>query len=129
MNHNPQLGIKGSYNGDKMETKPTLTRFKNWFGKRPCAWRSVRDICILTVGKWLGRYVSRLVSGLTGDLPLLFEARHLFANKFYLSHDRVVIECLEEKNFNRTRAGVLGKHELVDTHFYSNLEFVKHQVT
>ncbi|GFN87376.1 beta-1,3-galactosyl-o-glycosyl-glycoprotein beta-1,6-n-acetylglucosaminyltransferase [Plakobranchus ocellatus] len=113
MNHNPQLGIKGSYNGDKIETKPTFTRFKNWWERRPCAWMSVRDICILTVG----------------DLPLLFEARHMFANKFYMWHDKVVIECLEEKNFNRTRAGVFGRNQLINTTFYANVEFVKHQVT
>ncbi|BFZ13675.1 hypothetical protein BsWGS_16714 [Bradybaena similaris] len=114
LNHNPQLGIRGAYKGVP-ETdpiiKPFLTRFKNW-GAYSCAggvW--VRAICILTLG----------------DLPLLGKAKHYFANKFYLSEDRVVIGCLEEKIFNDTRDEYMGV-KTFDTSYYANLSFVKNKV-
>ncbi|CAL1543474.1 unnamed protein product [Lymnaea stagnalis] len=121
LNHNPQLGIRGSYKGDP-ETessdsmvKPFLTRFKNW-GSDPfkfhCAGQHVRGICILS----------------TGDLPQLGQAKHLFANKFYLHEDKVVIGCLEEKLFNNTRDEYSGTLQF-NTTYYSNLGFVKDQVT
>ncbi|XP_059145299.1 beta-1,3-galactosyl-O-glycosyl-glycoprotein beta-1,6-N-acetylglucosaminyltransferase 3-like [Physella acuta] len=121
LNHNPQLGIRGSYKGDP-ETesadslvKPFLTRFKNW-GSEPfkanCAGNFVRGICILS----------------TGDLPQLGTAKQLFANKFYLWEDFTVIGCLEEKLMNATRDELLGLQTFNVTH-YAQLGFVKNQVT
>lgn len=63
----------------------------------------------------------------TGDLPLLGKAKHYFANKFYLSEDRVVIGCLEEKIFNDTRDEYMGV-KTFDTSYYANLSFVKNKV-
>ncbi|BFZ13672.1 hypothetical protein BsWGS_16711 [Bradybaena similaris] len=114
LNHNPQLGIRGSYKGVP-ETddngKPFLTRFKNWGSFKCDGGVYVRAICILTLG----------------DLPLLGKAKHYFANKFYLSEDRVVVGCLEEKIFNDTRDEYMGV-KTFDTSYYANLSFVKNKV-
>ncbi|KAH9514858.1 hypothetical protein Btru_021150 [Bulinus truncatus] len=121
LNHNPQLGIKGTYKGipetepDNSTVKPFLVRYKNWripSFQYPCAGRTVRDICILT----------------TGDLPILGKAKHLFANKFYLWEDPIVIGCLEEMIFNNTRDEFKGDKQFNST-YYSQLGFVLNQVT
>ncbi|KAH9514857.1 Beta-1,3-galactosyl-O-glycosyl-glycoprotein beta-1,6-N-acetylglucosaminyltransferase [Bulinus truncatus] len=117
LNHNPQLAIRGSYRGipetefNTSMVKPFLTRFKNWEGQ-PCAGRFVREICILT----------------TGDLPILGKAKHLFANKFFLREDPIVIGCLEEMIFNNTRDEFKGDKQFNST-YYSQLGFVRNQVT
>ncbi|KAH9509278.1 Beta-1,3-galactosyl-O-glycosyl-glycoprotein beta-1,6-N-acetylglucosaminyltransferase [Bulinus truncatus] len=117
LNHNPQLGIRGSYRGipetDPVTSmmKPFFTRFKNW-ADLPCAGRFVRSICILT----------------TGDLPILGKAKHLFANKFYLREDPIVIGCLEEMIFNNTRDEFKGDEQFNST-YYSQLGFVLNRVT
>ncbi|CAG5124431.1 unnamed protein product [Candidula unifasciata] len=110
---NPQLGIRGTYKGNPELSirNPFLSRYKNW-GSLPCAGRFVRDICILT----------------TGDLHLLFKAKEMFANKFFLQEDRIVIGCLEEKIFNDTRDEYLGT-KTFETSYYESLDFVKNQVT
>ncbi|KAH9514861.1 Beta-1,3-galactosyl-O-glycosyl-glycoprotein beta-1,6-N-acetylglucosaminyltransferase [Bulinus truncatus] len=121
LNHNPQLGIRGSYKGlpetdpDTSMGKPFLTRFKNWGHPPrgyPCAGRFVREICILS----------------TGDLPILGKSKHLFANKFYLREDPVVIGCLEEMIFNNTRDEFKGDR-LFNSTYYSQLGFVLNQIT
>ncbi|KAH9514865.1 Beta-1,3-galactosyl-O-glycosyl-glycoprotein beta-1,6-N-acetylglucosaminyltransferase [Bulinus truncatus] len=121
LNHNPQLGIRGSYKGipetdpDTSMVKPFLARFKNWRNSPfsyPCAGRFVRSICILT----------------TGDLPILGGAKHLFANKFFLREDPIVISCLEEMIFNNTRDEFKGDKQFNST-YYSLLGFVLNQVT
>ncbi|CAG5125274.1 unnamed protein product [Candidula unifasciata] len=115
LNANPQLGIKGTYKGEPEHsaTRPFLARYKVWeWDPIPCAGKYVRDVCILT----------------TGDLPLLGQAKEMIANKFFLDWDRVVIGCLEEKIFNNTRDEYLGI-KTVNTSYYSNLDFVKNQVT
>ncbi|XP_059174353.1 beta-1,3-galactosyl-O-glycosyl-glycoprotein beta-1,6-N-acetylglucosaminyltransferase-like [Physella acuta] len=115
LNHNPQLGIRGSYKGEP-ETddtiKPFLSRYKNWFGMYPCAGQSVRGICILS----------------TGDLPLLYESKQLFANKFYLSEDLLSVGCLEEKLMNDTRDEFQGV-KTFNVSYYESLDFVKNSVT
>ncbi|CAG5115950.1 unnamed protein product [Candidula unifasciata] len=114
LNHNPQLGVRGAYKGvpeTDGKGKPFLTRFKNWGSNKCAGGQYVRAICILTLG----------------DLPLLGKAKHYFANKFYLSEDRVVIGCLEEKIFNDTRDEYLGV-KTFDTSYYANLSFVKNKV-
>ncbi|XP_055865606.1 beta-1,3-galactosyl-O-glycosyl-glycoprotein beta-1,6-N-acetylglucosaminyltransferase-like [Biomphalaria glabrata] len=117
LNHNPQLGIRGTYKGvpetdnDDSMIKPFLTRFKNW-GEKLCAGHWVRGICILS----------------TGDLPLLGRAKHMFANKFFLWEDPIAIGCLEEMIYNNTRDELSGV-KVFNSTFYSQLGFVLNQVT
>ncbi|XP_059144076.1 beta-1,3-galactosyl-O-glycosyl-glycoprotein beta-1,6-N-acetylglucosaminyltransferase-like [Physella acuta] len=114
LNHNPQLGIRGSYKGDPETdevTKPFNARFKNWGGTIPCAGRFVRGICILT----------------TGDLPLLYDTKKLFANKFYLWEDFLSVGCLEEKLMNDTRDEFLGV-KTFNVSYYESLAIVKNRV-
>ncbi|KAH9494592.1 Beta-1,3-galactosyl-O-glycosyl-glycoprotein beta-1,6-N-acetylglucosaminyltransferase 3 [Bulinus truncatus] len=121
LNHNPQLGIKGSYKGVPETTnhtsmvKPFLARFKNWKGPPfdfPCAGHYYRGICILS----------------SGDLPILGSTKHLFANKFILLEDHTVVDCLEEMIFNNTRDEFNGDKQFEST-YYSQLGFVLNQVT
>ncbi|KAK0054437.1 beta-1 3-galactosyl-O-glycosyl-glycoprotein beta-1 6-N-acetylglucosaminyltransferase [Biomphalaria pfeifferi] len=120
LNHNPQLGIRGTYRGvpetenSTSLVKPYLTRFKNWRGPPhdfPCAGHFYHGICILS----------------TGDLPLLGSAKQMFANKFYLSEDSTVVSCLEELLFNRTRDETKGINQF-NSNYYSQLGFVWNQV-
>ncbi|CAL1543475.1 unnamed protein product [Lymnaea stagnalis] len=115
LNFNPHLGIPGSYSGDSDDVaNVSLTRYKEWFGQgvRCAARRFVRGICILT----------------TGDLPFLERSAALFANKFHLDRDRLVIACLEERLFNNTRDG-LSWMTAFNTSFYEKQLFVTHQIT
>ncbi|CAG5115359.1 unnamed protein product [Candidula unifasciata] len=115
LNANPQLGIKGTYLEPEMTVnRPYIARCKirKWMANETCAGRYVRGVCILS----------------TGDLPRLGKAREMFANKFFLNEDRLVIGCLEEKLFNDTRDEFIGT-KYVDTSYYSQLDFVKNQVT
>ncbi|XP_059145303.1 beta-1,3-galactosyl-O-glycosyl-glycoprotein beta-1,6-N-acetylglucosaminyltransferase-like [Physella acuta] len=113
LNYNPQLGIKGSFTGEPDDLQVFLTRYKIWADPSRCAGkRFQRSICILS----------------TGDLPHLGETKKLFANKFYLEADRLVIGCLEERLSNRTRDQYMGREQF-DVTFYSNQTFVTEQVT
>ena len=55
------------------------------------------------------------------------ESPHLFANKFLLEKDRIVIGCLEERIFNNTRDEYMGKKKF-DTSLYANQDFVRNQI-
>ncbi|RUS71568.1 hypothetical protein EGW08_020671 [Elysia chlorotica] len=115
INYNPQLGIPGTYNGSDMERVTQFARFKKWYIEpwvRVCPSRLVvRDICILSIG----------------DLRDLAESPNLFANKFFLDQDRIVVGCLEEKLFNDTRDEFLEK-KTFSTEHYANQDFVINQV-
>ncbi|RUS84602.1 hypothetical protein EGW08_007629 [Elysia chlorotica] len=111
INFNPHLKIPGTYNGTKMEENESLTRYKQWYGNNCSSQHVVHSICILS----------------TGDLYRLGASPHMFANKFYLHEDRIVIGCLEEKIFNDTRDEFKGI-KTFDTTFYSNQDFVINQV-
>ncbi|CAL1534672.1 unnamed protein product [Lymnaea stagnalis] len=112
LNYNPELGIRGTYNGNPDGMYAFLTRFKIWSPYKPwCPGHAVRWVCIQS----------------TPDLPRLGQAKHLFANKFYLEEDRVVIGCLEEKLSNDTRDEYMGIKAFNDT-YYRNLIFVKNQI-
>lgn len=50
-----------------------------------------------------------------------------FANKFFLSEDRIVINCLEEWLYNSTRDSFLDIRHL-DVTYYHNLDIVKNQI-
>ncbi|CAH1778732.1 unnamed protein product [Owenia fusiformis] len=118
LNHNPHLGVPGSYAGEP-ETDPQkypfITRFKNWGNypfNYPCkGGNRVRMICILSLG----------------DLPYLKTRPELFMNKFYIDYSYLGYDCLEEWYFERTRNEYLGKQSF-DVGFYENLSFVKNQV-
>ncbi|GFO33728.1 beta-1,3-galactosyl-o-glycosyl-glycoprotein beta-1,6-n-acetylglucosaminyltransferase [Plakobranchus ocellatus] len=111
LNFNPQLNIPGTYNGTDLEKKRSLVRYKTWYGYKCYSHQTIRSICILS----------------TGDLQRLGEAPHLFANKFYLHQDRIVIGCLEEKIFNDTRDEFLGR-KTFNTTFYAEQEFVLNRI-
>ncbi|XP_052805494.1 N-acetyllactosaminide beta-1,6-N-acetylglucosaminyl-transferase-like [Mya arenaria] len=113
INHNPSLGVPGSYKGlpeTDGDIKPFLARYKNW-GERKCHGKRVRLVC---------------VNG-AGDLPPLKDKRHLFVNKFHQEFHPLAYDCLEELLFNRTRDGHLGLR-IFNSTFYTNLGFVKNKV-
>ncbi|XP_005095771.1 N-acetyllactosaminide beta-1,6-N-acetylglucosaminyl-transferase [Aplysia californica] len=115
LNHNTQLGIPGSFVGlneteQRVGEKPTFNRYKMW-GRNPCAKNTVRDICILS----------------TGDLPRMVASDFLFANKFFLNEDRVVIGCLEERLMNKTRDYYMGRLQF-NTSVYENSVIVKNRI-
>ncbi|KAI8791876.1 beta-1 3-galactosyl-O-glycosyl-glycoprotein beta-1 6-N-acetylglucosaminyltransferase [Biomphalaria glabrata] len=117
LNHNPHLMVPGSYTGDLDTdeiTKPHVSRYKVWNTSSHyfCATnRWEKYICILT----------------TGDLPLMLRSIHLFANKFYLQEDRIVVSCLEEWIYNATKDGFLETRQ-INISYYENLDIVKNQI-
>ncbi|XP_070211310.1 N-acetyllactosaminide beta-1,6-N-acetylglucosaminyl-transferase-like [Littorina saxatilis] len=106
LNHNPQLGIPGSYAGTSSFIKPNLVRYKNW-DPSTCAGKRTRGICILS----------------SGDLPLLGKRVELFANKFHAGYSSLAVECLAERLHNHTREETLGRRK-VDVSFYESLPFL-----
>ncbi|OWF44638.1 beta-1,3-galactosyl-O-glycosyl-glycoprotein beta-1,6-N-acetylglucosaminyltransferase-like [Mizuhopecten yessoensis] len=117
LNHNPHLGIPGTYKGEpetSTDVKPFLTRFKNW-GNGPFDWpchgKRVRMICIFGVG----------------DLPLLAQRPEFFLNKLYWDFEPFTLDCMEELVYNRTREGYLQITKF-DTSFYENLDIVINRV-
>ncbi|XP_060078206.1 beta-1,3-galactosyl-O-glycosyl-glycoprotein beta-1,6-N-acetylglucosaminyltransferase-like [Ylistrum balloti] len=117
LNHNPHLGIPGTYKGEpetSTDVKPFLTRFKNWGNgpfNWPCHGKRVRMICIFGVA----------------DLPLLAQRPEFFVNKLYWDYEPYTLDCLEELIYNRTRDGYFRTTKF-DTTFYENLDFVKNRV-
>lgn len=118
LNHNPILGVPGSYTGTPEGTrtyrKPFLARFKNWEppqGDYLCQGKYVRDICIFGIG----------------DLPTLSNTIHLFANKFHIDYQPFALDCMEELHYNRTRDEYLGKL-LFKPDLYSKLGFVRDKI-
>ncbi|ESO94014.1 hypothetical protein LOTGIDRAFT_104647 [Lottia gigantea] len=117
LNHNPHLGIPGTYTGipeTNTNSKPFLTRFKNWGTwpfDWPCKGKRVRQICVLGIG----------------DLPLLASRKEMFANKFYFDYQHYALDCLEEFLYNRTRDEYLEKLTFNDS-YYKTLDFVKNRV-
>ena len=111
LNHNPHLGVPGSYKSipetDNV-TKPFLARFKNW-GAWPCHGKRVRMICVFGVG----------------DLPLLTTRRELFANKFHFDFHRRAYDWLEEWHKNKTINNIVDD-DLIN--WYSQLGFVKNKI-
>ncbi|GFS12918.1 beta-1,3-galactosyl-O-glycosyl-glycoprotein beta-1,6-N-acetylglucosaminyltransferase [Elysia marginata] len=114
INYNPHLKVPGTYNGSNFEEVEPFSRYKSWRKEKgACAsGQFVQGICILS----------------TGDLPRLAVSPYLFANKFYLHQDRVVIGCLEERLFNTTRDYMMGWKSF-NASRYENLDFVLNQVS
>ncbi|XP_045204870.2 beta-1,3-galactosyl-O-glycosyl-glycoprotein beta-1,6-N-acetylglucosaminyltransferase-like [Mercenaria mercenaria] len=121
LNHNPHLGVPGSYKGHPETTrlparkKPYLARFKNRVKsdtyRYPCHGKVVRGICIFGIG----------------DVPMLSKRKELFANKFHLDYQTVAYECMEELIFNRTRDEYLGTR-VYNANWYSKLGFVSKKI-
>ncbi|KAK7486294.1 hypothetical protein BaRGS_00022464 [Batillaria attramentaria] len=119
LNHNPKLGIKGSFTAKPKYNQPYMARYKQWTSNKyspnrvpSCAGQKfVRNICILSVG----------------DLPTLDRRPEMFANKFYANYSRFALSCLAEALFNRTRDEYAGLLD-IDTRPYQTLSFVKNQV-
>ncbi|XP_071173987.1 beta-1,3-galactosyl-O-glycosyl-glycoprotein beta-1,6-N-acetylglucosaminyltransferase-like [Mytilus edulis] len=117
LNHNPQLKIPGSYKGvpeTDCDTKPFLTRFKNWGNhiyNWPCHGSRVRLVCVFGIG----------------DLPLLASRPEMFANKFYLHYQPHALQCMDQLIYNRTRDEYFNVLKF-DVSKYQSLEFIKHTV-
>ncbi|XP_064599694.1 beta-1,3-galactosyl-O-glycosyl-glycoprotein beta-1,6-N-acetylglucosaminyltransferase-like [Liolophura sinensis] len=111
LNHNPHLGVPGSYRGEPESnamTYPYLTRYISWSHEgKPCHGKFVRKVCIFGVF----------------DLPYLTSLPHLFVNKFHWDYQHFARDCLEEWHFNRT----VGKHFLgtnFNVSYYGQWDFV-----
>ena len=95
---------------------PHLTRFVVWRNRQwrmvryTCRTRYVRDVCIFGVV----------------DLPALkFNTRReLFLNKLHLTYQPLLLDCLEEYYFNRTRAERNGFLRPFQEKSYSEYQFV-----
>ncbi|KAL5016436.1 hypothetical protein ScPMuIL_006025 [Solemya velum] len=113
LNHNPQLGIPGSYTGDPDDgfMKPHISRFKIWRGMPFSCDRFIRRVCILGMNQ----------------LPVLVRRPEFFANKFSLEHDPYAYDCMEELLYNRTRHQYLHDRS-VNTCYYSSLWQYKYRV-
>ncbi|XP_013381699.1 beta-1,3-galactosyl-O-glycosyl-glycoprotein beta-1,6-N-acetylglucosaminyltransferase [Lingula anatina] len=60
------------------------------------------------------------------DLPWLLSKPQLFANKFYLEYDPILMECLEEVLENRTK---IARPELfINWQYYNNLPHIKNEL-
>ncbi|CAG5127221.1 unnamed protein product [Candidula unifasciata] len=94
--------------------KPFLSRYKIW---------NTTDDYFCYANRWV-RYICILT---TGDLPIMVRSVQLFANKFFLSEDRLVISCLEEWLYNSTRDNFLKTRHL-DVSYYHNLDIVLNQI-
>ncbi|XP_060555191.1 N-acetyllactosaminide beta-1,6-N-acetylglucosaminyl-transferase-like [Ruditapes philippinarum] len=115
LNHNPHLGINGSFLGDAEEypLKPSLMRYKNWeYGHsvyvRGCAGKYVRNVCVLGVG----------------DLNRAYNDIGLFANKFNLDYEFLALDCLEEVMYKKTWDQYVDDIQ-IDTNYYKRLDYVK----
>ncbi|WAR21679.1 GCNT1-like protein [Mya arenaria] len=115
LNHNPILGVPGSYRGipetDEV-VKPFLARYINWsWDTLECHGKYLHSVCIHSAR----------------DLPPMKDSKKLFVNKFHQEFHPLAYDCLEELLFNRTRDRHLGLSSFNST-FYSNLDFVKNRV-
>ncbi|KAL4221385.1 hypothetical protein ACF0H5_019643 [Mactra antiquata] len=115
LNHNPSLGINGSFLGEAEEypLKPSLMRYKNWeLGHsvfvRKCEGKFVRNICILGVG----------------DLHHAYNDIGLFVNKFMIDFEYLGLDCLEKVLYEKTWKQYLDD-EYIDTGYYKRLDYVK----
>ena len=79
----------------------------NW----PCYGKRVRNICIFGLG----------------DLPLLTARKELFANKFHMDFEPLVLDCLEEWLWNMTMDEYSGRIWF-DPSFYQSLDVVTNHV-
>ncbi|XP_070191917.1 N-acetyllactosaminide beta-1,6-N-acetylglucosaminyl-transferase-like [Littorina saxatilis] len=116
LNHNPQLGVPGSYLGPiEGFDKHTLRSYKIWdfYQNHPCAGKFIRNICQLGVG----------------DLPRLTSSPFLIANKFLYDYQPLAYDCLEKWYFDKVRLENLGLAESINVSLYENSDIVKLRYT
>ncbi|XP_052072737.1 beta-1,3-galactosyl-O-glycosyl-glycoprotein beta-1,6-N-acetylglucosaminyltransferase-like [Mytilus californianus] len=111
LNHNPHLGIPGSYAGDLKKKnnlkKGDVARYKKWYSTG-CTGQEQHGICIASVK----------------DLQVLARRPEMFVNKLIWDNDHYTFDCLEELIYNRTVDGY-NENTQFDTTEYSNLFFVR----
>ena len=102
--HNPMFAdAPGKWKRDP-EAKPWLAKYVIWKAdKIKCHGKTTHLICILTAH----------------DLPNLASRPELFANKFDISQDSLVLDCLGEWIYNKTHSPFT-----LDMNYYQNLPFV-----
>ncbi|KAK7116068.1 N-acetyllactosaminide beta-1,6-N-acetylglucosaminyl-transferase-like [Littorina saxatilis] len=117
MNHNPQLGVPGSYLGSlENRNKEPVRSFKIWIFQNihRCSGKFVRMVCIFGVG----------------DLPLLVNADpYLIANKFSNHYQPLAYDCMEKWYFDKVQQENLGLAKPLDLSLYENSDIVKHRYT
>jgi len=93
---------------DAYSSEPII-RAKNWeglYGERKCHGKQVRGICVYGLG----------------DGPWLATRPELFANKFHLTYDYPLMDCLEQRHRSRTASRRTA--EDFDEAFYRRLPTV-----
>jgi len=115
INHNPHLGIHGSFRGlteveADLGRKPSFTRFKLWFTDA-CSIKVEGGVCTLGIG----------------ELFQLTRSPHMFANKFHIPTDPLVVGCMAEWMANQTLNFYLGQ-ATIDTTKYRNSVIVTNMV-
>lgn len=100
--YNSGLHTPGGFSGVP-DKKPWLATYAAWGGKDPCHGQFRHGVCIFGIQ----------------DLPNLTERKEFFANKFYLTHQPLALDCLEEYMYNRTI-----HRQPIDTSYYETLPFV-----
>ncbi|KAL3870464.1 hypothetical protein ACJMK2_038522 [Sinanodonta woodiana] len=114
LNHNPQFGVKGQYNGSRPPHKIRhFSRYKIWTQRigTGCHGKIVHGICILGIG----------------DLPFLRTSYDFFVNKFHWNYQSFALDCMEELYFNTT----INEYEGIEnftTSVYENADIVKYAV-
>ncbi|XP_033759263.1 LOW QUALITY PROTEIN: beta-1,3-galactosyl-O-glycosyl-glycoprotein beta-1,6-N-acetylglucosaminyltransferase-like [Pecten maximus] len=115
LNYNPHLNVPGAFKGNLKEKDGSLRffgRFVNWVdwingtdqykSEFYCHGKFIHGLCVFGVR----------------DLPLIVSRPELFVNKFYRYFHPVVMDCMEELLFNRTRNDYLTK-QTVNTDVYT----------
>ena len=101
--HNPFLNSPGGFKG-RPENNTWVASYSKWQNYDRCGGKFIHYVCIFGIK----------------DLPDLVSRHELFANKFYMDYEPLVVDCLEEWINNRT-------YEAPDFNltFYENLPFVR----
>ena len=106
--------ISGNFEEIEVYSLEPVTRAKHWqdvnYVPRECQGKLVRGICVFGIG----------------DVPWLATRREIIANKFHLTFDHYVMDCLEERHRNRTVSFVGSVSPDFDMEFYKNLPTVKY---
>ncbi|XP_060589516.1 N-acetyllactosaminide beta-1,6-N-acetylglucosaminyl-transferase-like isoform X2 [Ruditapes philippinarum] len=115
LNHNPHLGIPGSYIGEDGTSclKPFFLRFVIWGNKGDgnCHGYYVRNVCVLGVE----------------DLYRAYNGMDLFVNKFHLGYEHLALDCLEEVLYELTWKEFVDDIH-IDASYYKHLHYVKMQL-
>ncbi|XP_061193887.1 beta-1,3-galactosyl-O-glycosyl-glycoprotein beta-1,6-N-acetylglucosaminyltransferase-like [Saccostrea echinata] len=118
LNYNTQYKIKGSYRGPTdlphLSNQAHIAKFvdaKNSSGHACHGSRSAQGYCTFGVG----------------DLPYLVNRKELFAYRFRWDTDRLVLQCLEQMIYQRSKEQFMYPKDY-DLSFYKHLDIVLHQI-